>query len=489
MKTLHVQKVPRPGILASRLFKLERSGKYEEGLAEIGDIWTDKTALPRVEEFVASDAAEVLLRCGSLYGFFGHTRHLPKAQERSKDLLMDARARFQDIYDIEKIAECETYLALAYWRTGEYNEAETWIGESLLHALPNSNNTRLFAHMVKCLLNLHAKRYAENRENLTALRKYFLATDDNCLKGDFFNHLGLAEKNLENLDPALRYFEMARHYFGKAGHKIYEGTAANNTAQVYKRQRKFALAHDAIDHAARLFKQAKDRTREGFSFDTKALIYLEEGRYPEALAAADMGIAILNRGENSGYTAETWLTKAKAQIFLSEKLSPALFSLLEAVNIVRVSVSEEKAMSFVREFEETLAQKNSSRPRAAHAAISPKESLRLILPPELAHYTDYEGIWINNAHLEAAGLRQGSLAVIVRGAVGKGDLVAVAEKGTGEISCGFYDTEFGMVGLDGVDSEPLLFDAEKITVLGKIIGVCDPAREKDGKMPVEPIKS
>lgn len=485
MNILHTHKVIQPVVLARTLFKLERSGKYAEGLAEVKDIWPDKSALPNVEEFAPIDAAEVLLRCGSLFGFFGHTRHLPRAQETSKDILMNARNRFQEIYDIEKIAECENYLALAYWRTGEYNEAETWLGESLSHKLPNSNITRLFSYIIKCLLNLSYKKYDENRESLTVLEKYFLACDDAYLKGDFYSYLGLGEKCTGNPDKALRYFEMARHFYAKAGHKIYQALAANNIAQIYKIQKKFALSHNAIDNATFLFRKSKDKTREGFSLDTKAQIFLEEGKYAEALSAVEKGIAILKRGENSGYLAETYLTKSVIQVYLHSDLVAAILSLLEAVNIARTNVSEEKAQGFIREFEAAFAKKNSSKP--ARPGISAMDNLKLLMPPSLAHYTEYQGVWINSTHLESAGLRQGALAVIVRDEIERGDLVAVAEKETEEISCGFYDKEFGIICLENPDSEPLLFDEDKVAVLGKIVGFCDPAKETGGKMIVEVI--
>lgn len=487
MKILHTHKAVQPAVLARTLLKLERSGKYEEGLAEVRDIWADKTTIPSVEEFAPADAAELLLRCGSLFGFFGHTRHLPRAQETSKDILMNARSRFQEIYDIEKIAECETYLALAYWRTGECKEAETWIAESLSHKLSNSNNTRLFSHIINCLLNLSSKKYEENREDLAVLEKYFLACDDAYLKGDFYSYLGLGEKCIGSPDKALRYFEMSRHYYAKAGHKIYQALAANNIAQIYKMQGRFALAHNAIDHATTLFRTSKDKTREGFSFDTKAQIFLEEGKYTEALDAAEKGIAILKRGENSGYLAEAYLTKSVIQIGLDDNLSAAILSLLEAVNIARTNISEEKAQSIVQEFEAALLKKNNTAGQE-RSGIPGADKLKLILPPSLAHYTEYHGIWINNTHLEFAGLRQGWLAVIVKDAVKKGDLVALAEKGTDAISCGFYDKEFGIICLEAPDLEPLLFDDDRVVVLGKIVGFCDPVEETGGKMTVEAIK-
>lgn len=489
MKTLHTKKTPRPSVLAHKLFRLERSGKYEEGVAEVGDIWPDKAALPRVEEFAPVDAAEMLLRCGSVFGFLGHTKNLPKSQETSRDLLINARNRFQEIYNNEKVAECETYLALTYWRTGEYNEAEDWITESLGHALPQASHIRLFTQLIRCLLNLSTQKYAENKESLATLEISFLGSGSDYLKGDFYNHLGLAEKGIGNLEQALRCFEMSRHYHQRSGHLIYQATAANNIAQVYKMLGNFPLAHNGSDHAARLFRRANDRPREGFSYDTKALIYLEEGKYEQALKAVEKGIGILKNSENSGYLAETWMTRALVQVAMGDDLSPAMLSVIEAVNIARVMTDEARALRFVKEFDEAIQRKRAPKLEVELPSSAAQGDLRLVLPPALSHYTDCQGIWINNSYLEKAGLWQGSLAIVVDVPVKRGDLVAVSEKATGEISCGFYDREFGIIGLTGPESDPLLFNGDDVEVLGKIVGVCDPAKENGGRMIVEIIKS
>ena len=124
MKTLHI----KTSKLCERLFKLERQGRYEDALAEIGDIWHDKTGLPDVEGLKPHLAAELILRCGSLFGFLGHNKQIPNSQEKSRNLLTHARSLFIEIYNVEKIAECENYLALTYWRTGEINEAKVLVG-------------------------------------------------------------------------------------------------------------------------------------------------------------------------------------------------------------------------------------------------------------------------------------------------------------------------------------------------------------------------
>src|SRR5687768_11615415 len=118
MKTFHTDVTVSTG----NLFRLERCGRYEEALAELRHIWEDTNAFPEVADFAPREAAEIILRCGALIGFLGHIKQIPNSQEKSKNLLTEARSRFFDIYDAEKIAECENYLALAYWRTGELIE-------------------------------------------------------------------------------------------------------------------------------------------------------------------------------------------------------------------------------------------------------------------------------------------------------------------------------------------------------------------------------
>jgi SOS-response transcriptional repressor LexA len=140
----------------------------------------------------------------------------------------------------------------------------------------------------------------------------------------------------------------------------------------------------------------------------------------------------------------------------------------------------------VREFELALEEKISQKAEEISGKEkSNGEDLQLILPPSLAHYQDIQVIRIQNTHLENVGLKKGSLAVVVNEKVNRGDLTAISETETDSISCGFYDSEFGIICLDGINTEPQLFEEEKVKILGKIVGVC--ASETGGKMTVEPI--
>lgn len=486
MKTLHTQAT----LLLRKLLKLERCGKYDEALAELRDIWKDTTTFPNVDEFEPHAAAEIILRCGSLIGFLGHNKQISNSQEKSKNLLTEARTRFLDIYDVEKIAECENYLSLAYWRTGELVEADTWIEQALLHNLPNSNKIRLYSYIIKCLVSLHPSKFEENARLLKSLENDFINFGCSSLKGDFYNHYGLNLRNIGKTAEALEKYKLAKHFHQKSGHQIYLGTVENNIAYLYKSKNIFPEAHEANDNATKIFRQIKDKTREGFSLDTKAQIYFDERKFEEALATSDEAIAILTKSENKKYLVESYLTKAKTLIYLDDtnEFLDATICLAEAIQISITSISEEAARDLVREFEKTRREKNAPVIEEVFPETEPLgENLELVLPPSISHYNDFQGIWIKNNHLESVGLRKDSLAVVVQEKVKRGDLVAIMETANDSVSCGFYDADFGIVCIEGVNAEVQLFDDKDIRVLGKIVGVCKAEKSADGKMIVEEI--
>jgi tetratricopeptide (TPR) repeat protein len=483
MKILHTQAT----VLLKKLFKFERCGKYDEALTELRDIWDDTTTFPNVEEFEPRAAAEIVLRCGSIIGFLGHNKQIPKAQEKSKNLLTEARNRFLDIYDVEKIAECENYLALAYWRTSELNEAESFIEEALSHNLTISNDTRIYSHLTKSLIFLSSGKYEEIVKDCAKLEDDFRKYGDAFLNGSFCTNLGIAYQELGKTSEALKNFELARYFHQKSRHQTYLGTVENNLAQLYKLVNRFAEAHKVVNNSTKIFKQIKDRTREGFSLDTKAQIYFAEGKYADALTLAEKSISILTKSENKAYLVESYLTKIKTLIY-SDDFSAATFCLVDAVQLAKTQISENAAKDLIREFETTWKEKSSP---VIEETFPEKEAftenLELLLPPSISHYTDFQGVWIKNNHLESVGLRKDSLAIVVQEKIKRGDLAAISEIANDSISCGFYDSGFGIVCLEGANSEVQLFDEKDIKILGKIVGVCKSEKSADGKMIVEPI--
>jgi len=77
--------------------------------------------------------------------------------------------------------------------------------------------------------------------------------------------------------------------------------------------------------------------------------------------------------------------------------------------------------------------------------------------------------------------------VVVPDKVRRGDLVALVELSNDLVSCGFYDSDFGIVCLEAGGSEPQLFDKSDVKILGKIVGVCGGSKNADGTLDVRPI--
>ena len=474
-----------PTKLAEKLRRLEWQGRYSEALDDCLEIVDGAACIPALDVATQSERAELLLRYGALIGFCGHISQIANSQEQSKDLLTRALAEFVDVGDDEKTAECETYIALAYWRTGELNEAGVWLESALERNIPVSSRTRLHTHLIRALVNLQKKDFEKNVAMLEPLEPLYLELAEPTLLGIYYANLGVSYKDLGRTIEALRCLKLATFYHQKGGHRIYRGTSQNNLAQLYWLIGDFENAHRSIDDATRTFRGNKDKTREGFSYDTKANVFIAEGKFTNALRSAEKAIDILKRGENAAYHAEAILTKAKALLHL-DRFSDAVIALVDAVNIVRLKAGEESARNLIEEFAAILQEVSTARTGEAKPS-SGIGGLNLLIPASLAHYPTYSGIRVHNSNLDRFGLSKGSLAIVVDEEVKRGDLVAMEDPKTGSVRCGLFDREFGLVCLDSGDGEPQLFDEDEIKILGKIVGVGDDRKPGSGEIVVEPV--
>src|SRR4051812_7931678 len=93
--------------LLKRSLRYERQGRYVEALGEIGDEWRNENYRPSVESLEPEQGTELLLRFGCLIGYIGHLERTPGAQERSRDILMDARMRAFALNSNLLAAACE----------------------------------------------------------------------------------------------------------------------------------------------------------------------------------------------------------------------------------------------------------------------------------------------------------------------------------------------------------------------------------------------
>jgi tetratricopeptide (TPR) repeat protein len=480
--------VTTPAVLAAKMRSLERQGRYDEALAGCLEIVDGKACVPSLDAVSPAERAELLLRFGALIGFLGHNSQIADSQEQSKDLLTMALAEFTALGDEEKAAECENYMALAYWRKGELNEAIAWVETSLRRECRDLSEARIYAHVVASLINLEGKRFRENVDSLRPLEENFIAFGDPLFLGHYYANLGISLKDLGDTSAALKCFELARYYRIRSKHKIYVGTIENNLAQLYWLTGDFVKAYAAIDRATKVFRRANDKTRVAYSLDTKAKIFLAEQKYQSALRTINKAVDMLRRGENAAYTVEALMTRSKILLHL-DRFSDAILSLFEAVEINRLKLGDGAVRELISGFEvETRNMLGVNRPADE---IKPRRSmeLELLLPASLANFATYSGVWIQNNGLERFGLRQGSLAIVVDQDVERGDLVAAEELNSHSIVCGVYDHDFGMICLDKGDDEPQIYVQSEIEIVGKIVGVGQKNSKSAREIIVQPISN
>jgi tetratricopeptide (TPR) repeat protein len=472
--------------IAQAAWAAERCGQFEAGLLEYSDQWALPDYLPSTEGLTSSLGAELKLRFASLLGYQGHFKKIKDSQLRARDILTGTLSVFEELGNAEKSAECENHIALTYSRTGEFAEARAWLTAAMGRPLPSNNIHRLATITYEMLIDIAEHQYDGIIRLYSKHESTVRAWADDWIGANFYINAGVGLLESGSHDDALDAYELARYRAERSSIWTTLGSIENERAIVFRGLGRFAKAHRAVDHGAQVYRSIGDMSREGMLLDTKASIFLAEGSYVEALRTVERAIGILKDGENKSFLAEAFATEAKILVWL-DNFSAAVTALFEAVQLARTYSGNRFAKSLISQFEETVKEKNGAvRPGRSRPLGLEWGELELVLPPSLAGHERFRGIWINNDHLEFVGLKRESLAIAADIPVKRGDLAALCEIDSGEIFCGFYDSEFGVVCLEGCDSVPQLFDEGSVKLIGKIIGKAG-SPDEHGKRVVSPI--
>ena len=294
----------------------ESSGDYSRAFQLLSVFWNDFKVNPDITELPSDIVAEVFLRCGSIAGYLGRSNEIGNAQEVSRKLLSEAKRRFSKLGFETKLAETENHLALTFERIGDVKNARIFLEHSFSREIPVNHPTRLHSHIIDSLLKLTEKNYDAITQSSIILESLFRQSTDNIYKGCFYNHYGLALKNLGRTDEALDKYLSARFFFFEAAHHQYCGALENNIALLYLAKEQFREAHNFAEKAENSFKLVGDFSRQGYSLDTRANIFLAEENLEKALEFAERGIKLLQNSENLAYLVETYKTKIKTLIKL-----------------------------------------------------------------------------------------------------------------------------------------------------------------------------
>jgi len=268
--------------------ELENRGEYEEAQKVLRDYWPRVGEAPKVEGLEESTAAELLLRAGVLTGIIGVYRPIPEAQTIAKDLITQSHSIFESRQNQKKIAETRTELGFCHWRTHDLNEARACQKQAISLLTLDSDLK------AKAVLRLSNVEHSAERDQLAyrVLAKYarlFNRINNHTLKGCFHTALGnrlenLAdlEKRTDYLDRALIEYAAASYHFEKGKHRPYLASVENNLGFLYYKIERYEQAHEHLDCARRVFGSLKDVGSAAQLDETRACVFLAEGRIKEA---------------------------------------------------------------------------------------------------------------------------------------------------------------------------------------------------------------
>src|SRR5258707_14254805 len=151
--------VQDPGAKCRAAKSLASSGDYEAAREALGDLWGGIGQRPDIDGLPPRDQAEVLLRVGALSGWLGRSSQVPGAQGFAKDLISESIRAFEELGDLEKVAEAQSDLALCYWREGAMDEARVWLGLALSNATKPGNLLRVL--VITAIIELKSSRLDE----------------------------------------------------------------------------------------------------------------------------------------------------------------------------------------------------------------------------------------------------------------------------------------------------------------------------------------
>ncbi len=263
-------------------------------------------------------AAEVLLTAGILTSWIGSRDQIKGAQEAAKNLITESTTYFESIRDIRQIAVARTEIAYCYFREGELNEARIMLREAL-KKLTLEGTTRARALLKLTTVEWTAGRFYEALGILNDNATLFQKVKNHTVKGSYHTELAIilrnlatAEKREDYFDRAIKEYAEADHQFKLAKNQVFRASVKNNLGLLLYKFSRYKEAHKYLDEARRLAVTFKDQARIAQFDETRAQVFIAEGKYKEAEIVARKAAAALARGGQKCLVTDALITQGIA---------------------------------------------------------------------------------------------------------------------------------------------------------------------------------
>ncbi len=342
----------------------EGAGDYEEARELLSPFWPHADGRPRVKGLGSQAAAELLLRAGVLTCWMSGDQWGGNPQEAAKDLFTESLILFERLGLPEKVAEARAELATAYWREGAFEEARALLAEALELLGNGADEIRALVLLRQALAENSSTRWADAHRILMEAAPLFESLDDHILRGKFHNQLahalqglGTAESHADYLDRALIEATAASYHFGQAGHARFQAHVENNIGFLYHSVGKSEEAHQHLDRSLALLVSLEDNAYAAQVNETRARVFLAEGRPVEAVRSARVAAEVFEAAGEQALLAEALTTRGTALARLS-RFDEARSDFVRAAGVAEESGSKEVAglalLTMIEELRERL---------------------------------------------------------------------------------------------------------------------------------------
>lgn len=255
-------------------------------------------------------------------------------------------------------------MALIYWRTGENYEAQDCLNDALA-LLSIEGDLKAKAVIQLAVVEFRLARHVKALRILRRHKGLFDKIQNHTLKGSYHDTIGNALEDLSVLkrrrdyvDRALIEYAAASFHFEQAGHRCFLGYVENNLGMLYFRINQCDQAHEHLDRARRIFQSLKDVGCVAQVDETRARVFLKQGRFVEAEHVARSAVRNQETTNRHGQLAEALTTHGRALARL-ERYGAALSAFLRAIELYEhvdcMKRAAEVALTMVQEMREHLA--------------------------------------------------------------------------------------------------------------------------------------
>ena len=412
--------------------ELENAGDYEAARMALDGIWSRIGERPKIDGLSSRVKAEVLLRVGTISGWLGTSGQIPGAQEFAKDMVSESLRAFDLLADQDKVAEAQTDLAICYWREGAIDEARVWFREALARATSPTNQFRVLINST--IVEISSDRFTEALALLDRAAPLLDQIKDDAIEARYHSQRAIVLMRLggtENLDKALIENAAASIYFEQAGHQRYFARVENNTGVALLELGRFQDALEHVEQACRTVRELDDVGTLAIFDETRARVFLAQGRYVEAEKTAFAAAAALEQGGEQSLLAEALVTQGIALARLN-RYESAFSVLKRAAQVAEVAgdpdssgrtfltmieelkcfLSHNEIVDLYQEADQRLGDNlnpaTARRLRAAARVLAGNTGAESIVPSMVGSSLDqevlrFEGEWIRRALEEARG--------------------------------------------------------------------------------------